>query len=71
MQRRLHALAAFGHRLVGKADDMDVGLSGGDHHLHVHRHRLNALERNRAHARNHAALRTSGIAAPTIGSHFP
>jgi hypothetical protein len=24
MQRRLHPLAAFGHRLVGKADDVDV-----------------------------------------------
>ncbi len=55
MQRRLHALAALGHRLVGQADDVDVGLARRDHDLDVHRHRLDALERNRAHARNHAA----------------
>lgn len=53
MQRRLHPLAALGHGLVGKADDMHVDLAGRNHHLHVDRHRFDALKRNRANPRNH------------------
>lgn len=53
MQRRLHPLAAFGHRLVGQADDVHVDLAGCDHHLHVDRHGLDALESDRANPRHH------------------
>ena len=54
MQRRLDPLAAFGHRLVGKSDDVHADLPGSDHHLHVDRNSLNPLKRNRAYPRDHA-----------------
>jgi hypothetical protein len=66
VQRRLHPLAAFGHRLVGQADDLHADLAGRDHHLHVDGNRLDALERDSAHARNHAAL---PIAPRSLGPH--
>ena len=39
-----HPLAAFGHRLVGQADDGKGGQAGGDLDLHVDRHHVDALE---------------------------
>jgi hypothetical protein len=45
----LNPLAALGHRLVGQADDLNTGLSGRDHHLHVDRHCLDSLKRDRAY----------------------
>ena len=55
MERGLHPLAALGDRLVRQADDVHADLARSDHDLDVDRHGLDALERNRAHARNHAA----------------
>ena len=52
---RLHPLAAFGDRLVRQADDLHADLAGRDHHLHIDRHGLDALECNRTDPRNHAA----------------
>ena len=46
-QRGAHALARFGHRLVGEADDVEDDIAVGDLHLHVDGARLDALERHR------------------------
>ena len=47
MERGLHPLPAFRHRLVRQADDLDADLSGCDHHLHLDRHTLYSLKCNR------------------------
>ena len=64
MQRRPHALAALGDRLVGQSDDMHAGLARRDHHLNVDRHRLDALKRDRANPRNHSLPRNRADATP-------
>jgi hypothetical protein len=61
VQRVTHALAAFGHRLVGQPDDDERGLARRDAHLHLDRARLDADESERGdlavHARAMAPLR--------------
>ena len=52
-QRRAHALARFGHRLVGQADDVEGRQAGRDLHLHVDGAGLDALERHRGDALDH------------------
>ncbi len=52
-QRGAHPLAALGHRLVTKADNVEGGLATGQLHLHIHRLRLNALERECRDPANH------------------
>lgn len=47
MQGGLHPLAAFGHRLIGQADNLDAHLSRRDHDLHLDGHTLYALKCNR------------------------
>ncbi len=43
-QRRAHPLATFADCLVGQPDDGKADVAGGDHHLHVDRHHIDALE---------------------------
>jgi hypothetical protein len=43
-ERRAHPLPRLPHRLVGQADDEEGGQPGGDLHLHLDRHRLDARE---------------------------
>ena len=66
MKRRLHPLAAFGHRLVGQADDLHADLARRDHHLDIDRHGLDALESNRANPRHHFSAPDTGR-NPVIG----
>lgn len=54
MQRRMHLLAAFGHRLVGKADDLVISLPGATMILTSTGNPFYALECNRADACHHA-----------------
>ena len=53
MKGRLHPLAAFGHRLVGKTDDRHQQLAGRDHDLHFDRNAFYAVECNRRDTRHH------------------
>lgn len=53
VKRGLHALAAFGHRLVGQTDDLHADLAGRDHDLDLDRHALDALECYRTDTRDH------------------
>jgi hypothetical protein len=53
MQRRLHPLAALGHGLVRKPDDLHPDLAGSDHYLNLYRHSLNTLKCNRPDPRDH------------------
>ena len=46
VERRLYPVAALRHRLVGQADDAEIGLTRRDLHLDIDRHRLDALKRN-------------------------
>ena len=43
-QRRTHPLARLAHRLVGQADHQEYRQAGGDLHLHLDRHGLDAGE---------------------------
>ena len=54
-QRRAHALARFGHRLVGQADDGEGRQARRHLHLDVDGPDLDALERNRRDALDHVA----------------
>jgi len=52
-QRGPHPLAAFGHRLVGQADDIkDPVAAFADMHLHIDFASFNALEGNGVNMRN-------------------
>ena len=53
-QRAAHALAAFSHRLVGQAHDVEAGQAGRDLHLNIDRHRLDTLECDRGDLCGHA-----------------
>ena len=53
MQRRMHALAALGDRLVGEADDVEDRLSRRHQHLDVDGNRLDPLKRDGGDARDH------------------
>jgi hypothetical protein len=53
VQRRLHPLAAFDHRLVGEADDLHADPAGRHHHLHIDGDGLDPMERDRGDARDH------------------
>ena len=64
VQRVAHALAAFGDRLVGQADDDERGLARRDAHLHLDRARLDADERERGDLAVHAPPRRP-IARPS------
>ena len=44
MERRLDPVAALGHRLVGQADDAEIGVARRDLHLDVDRNGLDPLE---------------------------
>ena len=55
-QRGAHALLGLGHRLVGQADDVEGRQAGRDLDLHVDGAGLDALERHRGDALDHAAL---------------
>lgn len=57
VERGLHPLPAFRHRLVRQADDLDADLSGCDHHLHLDRHTLYSLKCNRIDPRHHGLPR--------------
>jgi len=63
MQRRVHELAAFRHRLVGKSDDLGHNPPGCDHDLNLDRNTLNALKCNRADACDHAPI-------PCAATHY-
>ena len=52
VERPAHPLAAFGHRLVGTADNGEGGQARPDLHQHVPA-RLDALERDRRDPRKH------------------
>lgn len=64
----LHPLAAFGYSLVGQPDDVHVDLARRDHHLHVDRHGLDALESNRANPRHHVFTPDAAF-APSLCDH--
>ena len=49
-QRGAHPLARLADRLVGQADDQEGGHAGGDLHLHLDRHGLDAGEGEGLHA---------------------
>ena len=53
-QRRAHALAGLGHRLVRQADDGKGRQSRRDLHLHVDRAGLDPLKRDGRNPLNHA-----------------
>jgi hypothetical protein len=53
-QRGAHALAGFLDGLVGQADNDESGKARRELRLHIHRHRLDALERHGLHPRHHA-----------------
>ena len=55
-QRRAHPLARFRHGLVGQADDLERRHAGRDLHLHVDSACLDAFERHRCDALDHANL---------------
>ena len=52
-KRRAHAFAAFGHRLVGKADDGERGQAVRHLDLNVHVEHVYSLKRHRVDARDH------------------
>jgi len=52
----LHALAAFGNRLVRQADDLHPDLSGSDHDLDLDRHTFDTLKCNRTDTRDHQPI---------------
>ncbi|MGZ5913836.1 MAG: hypothetical protein ACXWJU_00710, partial [Hyphomicrobium sp.] len=60
----MHALAAFGHHLVGQPHDDERGLPRCDAHLHLDRARLDADERERGNLAVYAPPRRS-IARPS------
>jgi hypothetical protein len=53
-QRGPHPLTGFLHRLVGQADNQELGNTRCDLHLHVDGDRLDALKRDGLHPRYHA-----------------
>jgi hypothetical protein len=53
--RRAHPLFCFSNGLVGEADDREGRQTGRDLHLHVYRAGLDALERHRGYALDHAS----------------
>ncbi len=55
MKRRPHPLAAFGHCLVAQPHDAELHEPRDELRLHVDRHRLDPLERNRRSPRCHGA----------------
>jgi len=64
-QRRPHPLARLAHRLVRQSHDEEGGQAGGDLHLHLDRHRLDAgkregLDTSDGHAPPLATLRDLG-----------
>ena len=64
IKRRAHPLARFGHRLVGKADDVEGRQAGRDLHLDVDRAGLDALERHRRDPLDHVS---QTMPAPCLG----
>ena len=50
---RLDPVAALGHRLVGQADDAEIGIPRRDLHLDVDRNSLDALEGDGGDVGNH------------------
>ena len=52
-ERRAHALAQFGDRLVGQADDIEDHGAAGNLHLHVDGPGLDALESDGCNADDH------------------
>ncbi|MDB5541211.1 MAG: hypothetical protein JWQ89_2938 [Devosia sp.] len=53
VERGTHPLARFLDRLVGQADEKEVGNAGRDLHLHIDRHRLDPLKRHGRDPRDH------------------
>ena len=51
---RAHALACFGHRLVGQAHDIECGQPGCHLDLDIDRARFDAFERNCCDSLDHA-----------------
>ena len=58
MQRIAHPLAAFGNGFIGETDDHERRRTGRDPHLHFHRARFDADERQRRDGAIHARPRT-------------
>ncbi|WP_312876401.1 hypothetical protein [Rhizobium laguerreae] len=56
MEGRLHALAAFGNRLVGQPDDLHADLAGRDHDLNLDRHAFDSLKCHRTDTRDHMPI---------------
>ena len=52
VERRLHPLPAFLHRLVGQPHGQETGSAAGDLHLNVDAARLKPEERDNAHMRD-------------------
>ena len=60
-QRGAHPLAAFGHRLVGKAHDIELAAAGiADVNLHVHFAGFDALKSNRIDMRDRHSAPVTG-----------
>jgi len=59
-QRRAHALARFGNRLVGKPDDGESRQARRDLHLHVDGSSLDSLKRDRGNPLDHAPSAIQG-----------
>ena len=55
-ERRANPFAAFADRLVGQAHHGKGKLAGRDHHLHVDRQDIDALESYRSHRCLHVDL---------------
>ncbi len=58
-ERRPHAFARFGNRLVGQPDDGEGRQPGGDRHLRLDLDDLDTLERHRPNPRDHALAQST------------